>query len=235
MMRKTVPWLAGAAMLCCAALSYSMRPVAMPDPSFKLETLIPTQFGDWKLDPDIVPISPSPDVQANLDKIYDQIVSRAYINGQGERVMLVIAYGGDQSDSLKAHRQEVCYAAQGFAIHDVRPDALSMSVPAVSSASANSNVNVVRVHAQKGARSEPISYWFTMGNRVATGRAERLVTQIGYGLVGQIPDGMLVRVSSVSPDVASSYASHDGFVRALLGAVTPQVRTRLSGLSAPAS
>jgi EpsI family protein len=223
MLSKTVPWLAAAAMLCCAALSYAVRPQSTPPLNFKLDDAIPMAFGEWRVDPSVALISPTPDVQASLDKIYDQIVSRAYVNAQGERVMLVIAYGGDQSDSLKAHRQEVCYAAQGFAIHEVRTDSMSL---------AQSRLDLVRVHAQKGSRTEPISYWFTMGERVATGRTERLITQIGYGLVGQIPDGLLVRVSSVSPQTASAYNAHDTFVRALMGAVSPQIQARLAGVQA---
>src|SRR5205085_349207 len=73
--------------------------------------------GDWHIDPEIVPVAPAPDVQAKLERLYGQVVNRAYVNAAGEMVMLTIAYGGDQSDALKVHRQENCYAAQGFDIH----------------------------------------------------------------------------------------------------------------------
>jgi EpsI family protein len=88
----------------------------------------------------------------------------------------------------------------------------------------------VRMHASKSVRSEPVSYWFTMGDRVVIDRADRLVAQIGYGLVGRIPDGLLMRVSNVSRDVPSSFVAQDDFLRALLGAVTPEGRRRLAGL-----
>lgn len=214
-------WAVSAALVMCAAASAWLRPTAQLDPGFDLEQLVPTQFAGWQIDPGVIPVSPSPDVQANLDKLYDQILTRTYVNPQGQRIMLVIAYGGDQSDSLKAHRQEVCYQAQGFAIRSVRNDALQAD---------GGTVPIVRLHAQLGRRSEPVSYWFTMGDTVAMGRAERLVTQIGYGLRGRIPDGMLVRVSNVSPDANASYAAHDEFLRALLTTVGASGRQRLAGL-----
>lgn len=214
-------WAVAAALLLCAAASWFLRPTAEPDPNFNIEQLVPTQFAGWKIDPNVMPIAPSPDVQTNLDKLYDQILTRTYVNAQGKRIMLVIAYGGDQSDSLKAHRQEVCYQAQGFAIRSVRNDSLRAE---------GGDVPIVRVHAQQGRRSEPISYWFTMGDYVVMGRAERLVTQVMYGLKGRIPDGMLVRVSNVSGDTAESYLAHDDFLRALLTVVGPNGRQRLAGL-----
>ena len=224
---KPLAWLAALAMVACAAAAHTLRPVAQPRQNFVLETLIPTQFGRWRTDPGITPVAPTPDVQASLDKIYDQVVSRAYVNADGERVMLVIGYGGDQSDSLKAHRQEVCYSAQGFAIREVRNDRLSLA--------SGGDVPVVRVHALKGRRSEPISYWFTMGDTVAVGRAERLLVQVGYGLAGRVPDGLLLRVSSLSRDADASYAAHDRFLRELLAAVSPPVRVALAGAGASPS
>jgi hypothetical protein len=74
---------------------------------FNLETAVPKRFGDWTLDESIVPLPPSPDQQSVLNQIYDQILSRTYINRRGERVMLSITYGSRQTQQLRAHRQEV--------------------------------------------------------------------------------------------------------------------------------
>jgi len=214
-------WLLATLMIACAGASWLLRPQAQPDQTLKLDAVIPTQFGGWMIDPAVVPIPPTPDVQANLDVLYDQIVTRTYVNANGERMMLVVAYGGDQSDSLKAHRQEVCYSAQGFSIQKVRPDTLRSELGVIP---------LVRIHAVKGRRSEPISYWFTMGDRVVIGRADRLLAQVQYGLRGRIPDGMLVRVSSLGSDLASSFAAQDEFIDALLTAMTPADRLRFAGL-----
>ena len=85
-------------------------------PKVVLETLFPKGFGEWRVD-DRMPVQLiSPDTQAMLDKIYNQTLSRTYINPRGDRIMLSVAYGGDQSDGTRAHRPEVCYPAQGFQI-----------------------------------------------------------------------------------------------------------------------
>jgi EpsI family protein len=213
-------------MIACAIASNVLVPVARGNSGFDLDATVPRSFGDWNIDSSVIPVAPSPDVQANLDRIYDQMVSRTYRNSRGDRIMLVVAYGGDQSDSFKAHRQEVCYQAQGFTIRTVRGGQLSLE---------ENEVPLVRMHAVKGRRSEPVSYWFTMGDRVAIGRVERLFTQVWYGLQGKIPDGMLVRVSNISEDLPSSYDLHDAFLRDLLSAVGSQERNRLAGLPASRS
>jgi EpsI family protein len=134
--------------------------------------------------------------------------------------MLAIAYGGQQTDTLKAHRQEVCYAAQGFAIRAVSPGSLHV---------AGRNIPVTRVLAVKGARSEPLTYWFTMGDRVVLSRFERLMVQLKFGLAGEIPDGMLVRVSNLSSQADQAYATHAEFANALLGAMRAPDVARLTG------
>ncbi len=214
-------WLMAALLFICALASAALQPRAQPDRALALDTLIPAAFGGWRIDPTTAPVPPSPDVQANLDELYDQILTRTYVDADGNRMMLVIAYGGDQSDSLKAHRQEVCYAAQGFTIRSVLPDQPTLADRAVP---------LVRVHATKGRRSEPMSYWFTMGDRVAIGRLERLILQLRYGLQGRIPDGLLVRVSSLGSDLPSHFAAQDAFLEAMLASLPPAHRTRLAGL-----
>ena len=85
-------------------------------PKIELETLFPKAFGDWVVD-DRMPVQlVSPDTAALLSKIYNQTLSRTYVNAKGEQIMLSVAYGGDQSDATRAHRPEVCYPAQGFQI-----------------------------------------------------------------------------------------------------------------------
>jgi hypothetical protein len=88
------------------------------------------------------------------------------------------ATAGDQSDALKAHRQEVCYAAQGFEIRALEHGALS---------TAGRTIPVTRMLAVQGERSEPVTYWFTMGDRVVLGRAERLRVQLENGFARRIP------------------------------------------------
>lgn len=169
---------------------------------------IPEQFGDWRADHTNEVIQPSPDVQQTVDQIYDQVVNRTYVNSKGDKIMLSIAYGGDQTDALKAHRQEVCYTAQGFKVSKVHNDKLHVG---------QVSLPVTRMFAEQGPRKEPVTYWFTMADKAVLGRFERLFVQIGYGLKGVIPDGALVRVSSFNADPDKAYTLHDAFVREMVG------------------
>lgn len=205
-------------LLVLLVLAASYVAAAQLKPSHRMEesiveigAAIPEQFGDWRVDHTTELIQPSPDVQETVDRIYDQVVNRTYVNSKGDRMMLSIAYGGDQTDALKAHRQEVCYSAQGFKVSNVREDKLQVG---------QVSLPVARMFAEQGARKEPVTYWFTMADRAVMGRFERLFVQIGYGLRGVIPDGALVRVSSFGADPGAAYSQHDEFMRELVGHIT---------------
>jgi EpsI family protein len=207
-------------MISAALAAPLLKPVLAEGPGLVLDSMVPPAFGDWSIDPAIVPVAPTAEVQAKLDRIYSQTVSRTYVNSRGEHMMLTVAYGGDQSDALKAHRQEVCYTAQGFTIHDLQGAELALG---------GASIPVTRMVAVRDDRVEPVTYWFTMGDRVVRGRLERLAVQLREGFAGRIPDGMLVRVSSISSDPAGAYAAQQAFVTELLAAMPASGRARLAG------
>jgi hypothetical protein len=53
--------------------------------------------------------------------------------------------------------------------------------------------------------------------------------RLAYGLSGKIPDGMLVRVSTIQTDEQRAYQLQDRFVGQLLEALDPGGRVRLLG------
>ena len=217
---QLTPFVAAIAMVGAAAAAPALKPTADPGAAFDLEAAVPAAFAGWRIDPDVAPLSPAPDVQANLARLYRQIVARTYVNGAGERMMLTVAHGGDQSDALKAHRQEVCYRAQGFSVSRLERGAL---------AAAGRRVPVTRFLAARGERIEPVTYWFTMGDRVVLGRLERLGVQLENGLRGRVPDGLLVRVSTLDADPARAHARQAAFVAALGAALSGPHAARLLG------
>jgi EpsI family protein len=207
-------------MVGAAVAAPALKPTPDPSAVFDLEAAVPQAFGGWRIDPTVVPVSPAPDVQENLNRLYRQVVARTYVNQAGERMMLTVAHGGDQSDALKAHRQEVCYRAQGFSVSGVDRGALIAN---------GRYIDVTRFLATRGERSEPVTYWFTMGDRVVLGRLERLGVQLAHGLRGRVPDGLLVRVSSIDPSPARAHAAQAAFVGALAAAIPQQHASRLVG------
>jgi exosortase B len=218
------PGAAAIVLLVAFAAAAVAAPVLKPAPAdvsaVNLQTMLPAAFDGWRIDPSVEPIAPAPDVQSNLDRIYNQIVSRAYVNDAGEQMMLTVAYGGDQSDALKAHRQEVCYSAQGFEIRDLARGTVSAG---------GRSFPVTRFDAVRGARAEPVTYWLTMGDRVVLGRLERLKVQLASGLSGRLPDGMLVRVSSIGNDAPRAYAAQQSFIASALAAMPAADAARLVG------
>ena len=64
-------------------------------------------------------------------------------------------------------------------------------------------VDEVIVTARK--RSEPITYWITLDETATLPGISRKYEQIRYGLRGQIPDGLLFRVSSINNDEQASF------------------------------
>jgi exosortase B len=194
------------------AISVSAQP--------NLELLIPKQFGEWTIDQSIIPVLPNPGSQQQLAETYDQTVNRTYINGTGKTIMLSVAYGSRQNQKLKAHRQEVCYAAQGFEIRNLKHVTARIS-----------DVNIVVTHmlAVAKQREEPVTYWFTVGNRVVQSHLQRLVAQLQYGLAGTIPDGILVRISSLDSNEQAAYQDHVKFMNEMLEFMPLEGRVRFVG------
>lgn len=189
-------------------------------PAVKLETLFPETFGDWRVDRSGPVQLIAPDAAALINKLYNDTLSRTYVNSRGERIMLSVAYGGDQSDGTRAHRPEVCYPAQGFQLlssHDatLRTDAHP--------------VRARQLVARLGGRVEPISYWVVVGERIALSGTDQKLAQLSYSMRGFIADGMLVRVSNISADSAASFRLHQEFVEQLARAVVPAELTRVIG------
>ena len=189
-------------------------------PKVDLETLFPKAFGVWKVDTSLPVQLVSPDMQQFLATIYSQTLSRTYINNQGQRIMLSVAYGGDQSDATRAHRPEVCYPAQGFQI-------ISNQIGVVETPA--HPLRVRQLVAKAGGRIEPISYWVTVGDRTALSGTEQKLAQLSYSTRGVIPDGMLVRVSNIEANSVLAYQLHGTFINQMISAMPVTVRDRIVG------
>ena len=189
-------------------------------PKVDLETLFPKAFADWTVD-DRMPVQlVSPDTLAMLNKIYNQTLSRTYVNRKGDRIMLSVAYGGDQSDATRAHRPEVCYPAQGFQMLSAQNTQLNLGTH---------QLQVRQLVAKLGGRSEPITYWITVGDRITITGTEQKLAQLSYSTRGVIPDGMLVRISNIEANASMAYRVHQRFVNDLATALGQDARSRVLG------
>lgn len=214
--------LIGFALFAAAAGGIALKPtqrIADHGPRVDLKSMIPSQFADWRIDEQTVPLQVDPHTLEVMSQIYSQTLARTYINPKGERIMLSIAYGGDQSESMKVHKPEVCYPANGFRVEKLAAGIFDTGF---------GNIPVKRMLATQGNRVEPIIYWITVGDTVAVNGIDWKLAQLKYGLTGKVPDGLIFRVSSLG-DEASAYPVQETFIRVLLVALTPENRKRLIG------
>jgi EpsI family protein len=186
-----------------------------------LEEMIPERFGDWRLLRAGGVVLPDPSVLANLERIYTQTLSRAYVNSRGTVMMLSIAYGDDQRATMAVHYPEVCYPAQGFQVKSNRVGTL---------ATPHGLLPVRRLETELNRqRHEPVTYWVTIGDRISLGGFERRMIELEYGLERIIPDGLLFRVSSINRDSAEAFRDQEAFTRDLMAALPAASRAWLAG------
>ncbi|WP_137938322.1 exosortase-associated protein EpsI, B-type [Chitinivorax sp. B] len=214
--------IAGVVMLASAYAAVAMKPthhMAQLQP-IQLQSVIPEKIGEWTLDKTPAIDQINPEVQAKINRIYSQLVQRTYVNSLGHRIMLSIAYGGDQSDALRVHRPEVCYGSQGF---QVSQQTLAMFQHG------DAKVPIRRLVAAMGNRIEPITYWMTVGEKVALTGWQHKLAQLSYGVDRVIPDGMVFRVSTVGLDVETSYRNQENFLAQLYKSLPSTERNRIFG------
>jgi EpsI family protein len=217
--------LAAVLMASAAAVATAMTPtkrIVDVLPKLDLEASIPEQFGDWTMDKRAIGGVVNPQQTELLNQLYSQILTRTYYNSKGYRIMLSIAYGEDQRDGNQLHYPEVCYPAQGFQVTSNRKGTLDTGLGVIP-------VRRLETHLSQN-RFEPITYWTTIGSQALTGGATKKLAEMRYGLKGEIPDGLLFRISSIDRDTANAFAHQNAFIEQLVGQIPSEVRARITGL-----
>jgi EpsI family protein len=212
-----------AMMLLASGMAVGMRPtqkIADMSPPVVLETMVPKAFGEWQEEPQNQTLIVDPQEKEVINRIYSQTLTRTYVNPEGYRVMLSIAYGSDQSDEKQVHKPEICYPAQGFILNSKQYGELRIQ---------DNSIPVTRIEASLGQRKEPVTYWITVGDRVVGPGLDKKMTEIGFGLRGKIPDGLLFRLSSIDNQTNRAYEKQNAFAGQLLGSLTPQNRQKFIG------
>lgn len=184
----------------------------------KLETLIPKSFGAWEARESDGLVTPQSE-DSLAARLYNQSVGRTYAGPDNSLVMLLIAYGNTQSDTLQLHRPEICYPAFGFAITENRAARFD-----VGNGAQIPGRNLV---ASSPGRDERISYWTRLGEYLPTSNTEQRQMKFRTALAGIIPDGVLVRISNTLPDDEQGFGVNERFAADLLRAVPADVRPAL--------
>lgn len=215
--------LVGGTCLGVAALTYARMPrrKLASIPPGKLQTLAPDRIGEWIFETSSGIVLPPPDEAGRV--LYDQQVTRAYISERTAPVMLVMAYGNTQGGMLQVHRPEICYPASGFR--------LTETVTGILKLASGHDVAVRSFTATSDTRTEQVMYWTRIGNALPTSWTGQRIAIMESNLSGLVPDGLLVRISTIGEAGAEGRAVLEGFARALLAAVGPTGRRQLLGAS----
>ena len=188
-------WVICAAMVAtaCAALWLTPRERVSLH-SVELEQIVPRQFGDWWQEAGTV-AQVSPEIEQSLQTsatrpAYDQVLMRTYRrHSDGAEVMLALAYGRQQRQEFKVHRPELCYYSQGYDVSPAGKQQIQLG--------ASRRVEAQTLLARNQWRLEYVTYWIRIGDQVSISpwRSRLIIAREGFA--GRIPDGILVRTSSL--------------------------------------
>jgi EpsI family protein len=213
----------GGSLLVAAAGAEYFRPrnrlLLLPE-GRDLEEVVPKRIGSWS------PVESEAFVMPKLpgglaEQLYNQTVSRLYVSPTKNPVMLVIAYGAEQSDLLQLHRPEVCYAAVGFTISS--STAVTVSLNDVAKLPAR------ELTARSDTRVEPILYWTRIGDDLPTSGREQRWVKLRQQMNGYLADGVLVRLSTIGEPSPQAFADLSEFARTMVLAIAPKDRPALIG------
>ena len=187
-----------------------VRPASAPTmPDRDIGALLPEHFGDWTriaLGRTILPA----EVELGPD---EAVAYRAYRDRAGRIVTLVAAYGPPLGDSVRLHRPESCYVAQGFAIADRQIHQVTID---------GSTAPIVRLRAESTTRREAVSYLLRDGDGYVEHVSGHEILNIKRGL-RSLSDGALIRLSSEGAS-DTIFEMHNAFMEEFTSALSPAAR-----------
>lgn len=192
-------------------------------PPGRLEDIIPLSFGVWTELPGgniIAPTTPN----SLADRLYSATVSRLYISNRYRMppVMLLVAYGGEQSDLLQLHRPETCYPAVGLEI--TARELGQIPMPGATMLPAT------MLTAESTGRRENIVYWTRLGEEFPRSSGEQRRDRLKTAMAGIIGDGILVRASTIqTTTTAADFTYLKRFFYDLVEGLSPAARRGFIG------
>lgn len=188
--------------------------------SSKLDDLVPRNFGPWTSEDIGDPLALNgPGTLSS--KLYNQLVTRAYSDGQGPPVLMLLAHGERQSDELQLHRPEICYPAFGYTLLKNEPASLQLGGSVLLPAR--------KLLAKSPSSEESAIYWTRLGEYFPVSSSEQRKARFDNALAGVIPDGILCRFSS-GDSTPGAWPRLEQFVRSLLASTGSPGRSVLVGM-----
>jgi EpsI family protein len=206
-------------------IAHAMKPVSnYATYSSDLEKNIPQEFKDWKLVPQLTQQVSLVSDNNMQNQIYDDVLMRTYVNKEGAKVMLALAYAKEQRQDVKIHQPDICYPAQGYQM--LKSTLASFDI----SANASPIVGKNQVYTSS-SHLEAVSYWVRVGDGTFLSGLQMRLKIIEDGLFKQrFDDGILVRVSSTAQNDSETeklFKLHERFLNDLTASVTGNNRKLL--------
>ena len=159
---------------------------------------------------------------------HDIVATRTYQHTDGRTVSVVMAWSGDGLNFQKIHEQQVCYKASGFEVSPLH---------IVSILTGTGSIDAMAFTAIQDARKDDVAYWM-----VIDGMRERdidkrnpIVRQFLQLLYlpsffrGELPDILMVRVSSVRLTNGQPTTDHIDYIKEWLKTISSADRQRITG------
>ena len=212
--------LIGIALAGASGIAFTRQPaVANPVVPKKLfEAWVPRRFGRWDTVSQSGVVLPPPD--ALSDRLYDNLVTRVYAAPNLPPVMLLLAYNNAQDGVLQVHRPEFCYPVGGFELSETRDIMLKADGQAVPA-------NIFTATAPN--RVEQVAYFTRLGAAYPRKWSEQRLAVMRANLAGDIPDGMMMRVSALGIDQDEAQALLGDFSRQFIESANPRLQRLLLG------
>lgn len=195
-MHRSIQYILLLVMLLAAFLAYCLAPSHIHVKRLTINTLaqgIPMSIGSWSTVPTkqiAIDLYQTTTGERTTDNPYDDTLIRTYQHVDGSQIQLAIAYGALQQQEIKIHRPELCYYAQGYEVY-AHKDATFKTI--------RPNINDVKgkvMLAKNGNNLQLVSYWIRIGRLFSQNAWQTRLYLIKEGLLGRVPDGVLVRVST---------------------------------------
>jgi EpsI family protein len=207
-----------------AALVIAPRRTAPALPLGGLDRGIPERIGPYRHHSDAGVVAP---LRGQLsERLYDGYVARTYVALGEAPIMLLIAYGRVQDSQFQLHRPESCYPAFGYELG---------ASQAVEIPLADRVIDGITLTASRQGVNEQLLYWTRIGPSFPTGFWSERAVILRDALSGGIPDGALVRLSTVSDDAVAATTTLANFNRMMMQNIGPIARACLLGPTARSS
>lgn len=213
--------LMGGALIGVASIAYARMPVPAVPPlkPGQFDGAIPKTIGRWSFVTASGLVLPPEDELS--DRLYDEVLTRVYEAPGAPPIMFLVAYSHVQDGLVQLHRPEVCYPVGGFSLTETQTSGLPLG--------GGMTLPVKTFSARATTRTEHVLYWTRVGQDLPSSWSRQRLSVVRANLKGEIPDGILVRVSVLGADAREARAYTESFVRALIPALDPRTRALMIG------